>query len=295
MASAHAAGRREPGHRPGPRPRRPRASAPLEPRVAECAERRSALASGSATQAGQGPLHLPARPRPELERALRRTRLPVAYSEGFSPRPLLASGWRCPQAASPWLSTSTCASRRAETPGGIEVRDQLSDAELGWLADRIGALLPQGLDVVALAPLHGAEGSLQEEVTSCSWIVEVLGHERSRARGRVASVLGAVDASRRRIRKGRTVSDDLQPDIMTLELEGPGGEPGLAQARRRARHQASRSPAREAARRDLSPDCGSSGRAGPPMDRRRRRTAPGAPPGRTGCSWVPRRGHGGGR
>ena len=162
-----------------------------------------------------------------FERMLRRAQLPVAYSEGFSPRPLLSFSLALPTACESLAEyVDLRFAPASETPGGIEVRDALSQAELGWLAERIDGLLPDGLDVVALAPLDGAEGSLQEEVTSCSWIVEVSGMSAVELEERVASVLGASNLPVERIRKGRTVSDDLRPGIMTLELQGPGESPG---------------------------------------------------------------------
>ena len=94
------------------------------------------------------------------------------------------------------------------------------------IRDRIGSLLPDGLDVVAVAPLTGTEGSLQEEVTSCSWIVEVTGMGAVELEERVASVLDAASLPVERERKGRTVSDDLRPGILHLSVEGPGASPG---------------------------------------------------------------------
>ena len=148
------------------------------------------------------------------ERALRRSRLPVAWSEGFSPRPLLSFG----------LALPTGCESLAEY---LDIRLTAPTATAG-LGPALSTLLPEGLTVTALAPLAGGGGSLQQEVTSCSWIVEVLGVAELQLAERVGSVLEAPSLPVRRERKGRTVEDDLRPSILSLAVAGavPRGVPG---------------------------------------------------------------------
>ena len=99
------------------------------------------------------------------ERALRRSRLPVACSQGFVPHPLVSFG----------LALPTGASRSGEY---LDVR--LGPAEAGEipvaeLPAALSVLLPEGIDVPAAALVEEAEGSLQQEVASCDWELEVLG------------------------------------------------------------------------------------------------------------------------
>ena len=48
------------------------------------------------------------------ERALRRSRLPLAYSQGFVPHPLVSFGLALPTGCESSASTSTCASNRPD-------------------------------------------------------------------------------------------------------------------------------------------------------------------------------------
>ncbi|HEX3946221.1 MAG TPA: TIGR03936 family radical SAM-associated protein, partial [Acidimicrobiales bacterium] len=114
------------------------------------------------------------------ERAFRRIGLPVAWSEGFSPRPLLSFGLALPTGAE---SLGEYLDVRLEAPAD------------GWaggeLADRLSDLLPDGITVQAAAPLPDDGGSLQQEVSSCSWDLEVLGLAADELATRVEQLLGA--------------------------------------------------------------------------------------------------------
>jgi radical SAM-linked protein len=163
-----------------------------------------------------------------FERALRRARLPVAYSEGFSPRPLLSFSLALPTACESLAEyVDLRFDARSETPGGLRVDERASSDDLAQIADLLDGLLPDGLEVVSAAVLEGSEGSLQEEVTSCSWIVEVTGMSAVELEERVASVLDAETIPVERERKGRRVSDDLRPGILRLTVEGTGASPGV--------------------------------------------------------------------
>jgi radical SAM-linked protein len=162
-----------------------------------------------------------------LERALRRGRLPVAYSEGFSPHPLLAFSLALPTgAASEAEYADLRFSASSELPGGWRVVQDPAQADLGSLATELSSLLPEGLEVVAACPLDGSEGSLQEEVTSCDWILEVTGMATAQLAERVDALLAADEVPIQRERKGRRVQDDLRPGVLGLELVGAGVHPG---------------------------------------------------------------------
>jgi hypothetical protein len=90
-----------------------------------------------------------------LERAFRVAELPLAFSEGFSPRPRVSFG----------LALSTGHESEAEFVDLV-----LADAvDLGALPVRITEALPDGMAVVAAVPLVDRAPALQEAVTSCEW------------------------------------------------------------------------------------------------------------------------------
>jgi radical SAM-linked protein len=143
------------------------------------------------------------------ERALRRSGLEIALSQGFNPRPLLAFGLALPTGAES-LAEYLDATLAGTPP-----------ADLGEFGSSLTEFLPDGLAVAALAVLQSAAGSLQQEVTSCSWELEVLGVTASELARRVERLLDAPSVSVQRERKGRQFDDDLRPSVRSLGLFDP--------------------------------------------------------------------------
>src|SRR6516225_10247288 len=85
-----------------------------------------------------------------LERAFRITELPLAFTEGFSPRPKVSFG----------LALSTGHESDAEYLDLVPLSVTLSDA------------LPEGMAVTGAAPLAERAPALQEAVTAVVWRVE---------------------------------------------------------------------------------------------------------------------------
>jgi len=139
------------------------------------------------------------------ERAFRRLSLPLAYTQGFSPRPKVSFG----------LALST----------GHESLAEYLDLELAagtpldvsTLAARLSPALPAGIDVQAAVTLDDRAGSLQEEVTSCDWLIEVTGADAGRLPELAASALAAQSLVVTRQRKGHDVTDDVRPAILSLD------------------------------------------------------------------------------
>jgi radical SAM-linked protein len=144
------------------------------------------------------------------ERALRRAGLAVAYTEGFSPRPRLHFG--------------------LALPTGYESDVELLDVDLADqpaaavdpaadLPARLTEALPVGFAVTAAALLEGGEPSLQQDVTSCSWRIELRHVTPARAEAAVAAALAASTLPLARSRKGHETLDDLRPGILALRVE----------------------------------------------------------------------------
>jgi radical SAM-linked protein len=148
------------------------------------------------------------------ERALRRSGLPVEYSQGFVPHPLVSFGLALPTGCE---SLGEYLDVRLGPPGPGET-------PLEGLAEALTPLLPDGIDVQAAALVGETEGSLQQEVASCDWELEVLGVPGEELRERVDNVLTAPVLTVRRQRKGREVDDDVRPAILALSVTGPHGQ-----------------------------------------------------------------------
>jgi radical SAM-linked protein len=143
------------------------------------------------------------------ERALRRARVPMSYTAGFSPRPQLSFGLALP---------TGCEST-------AEYLDVALDApvDVDGLPDLVGPLLPDGVEVMAAAELESGAASLQQDVSSCAWEIEVPVSEEVLAEA-VARALDASALPVRRERKGRREVEDLRPSVLALHSHpGAGG------------------------------------------------------------------------
>jgi radical SAM-linked protein len=144
------------------------------------------------------------------ERALRRAELPIAITEGFSPRPKVHFG----------LALSTGHESLGEYLD-VDLREpEAADVDLGALPERLTPLLPPGIDVEAVAVIDRSQASLQEAVTSCTWVIEVPGTSTEALSAAVDDIVSAVELPVVRERKGKKVADDLRPGILRLQVEG---------------------------------------------------------------------------
>ena len=98
------------------------------------------------------------------------------------------------------------------------------------LPDRLSAALPVGIDVLTAAGIDGRTNSLQEEVTSCTWLVGVAGvHGAAELSALVGQAMAAESLVITRQRKGQSVTDDVRPSILAITPIGtdPSGRPTL--------------------------------------------------------------------
>jgi len=144
------------------------------------------------------------------ERALRRAELPVASTEGFSPRPKMHFG----------LALSTGHESLGEYLDVDLTDPEGAEVDLEALPERLTPLLPPGIDVEAVVVIDRSETSLQEAVTSCTWVIEVPGPSPEALTAAVGTILTATELPVVRERKGKKVSDDLRPGILGLSVVG---------------------------------------------------------------------------
>jgi radical SAM-linked protein len=153
------------------------------------------------------------------ERALRRVDLPVAATEGFTPRPKLGFGLALPTGAESVAEYLDVDLHRSATVGA-------SDPD--WTASTaaaISAALPRGIDVTVLAEREPGSASLQELVSTTSWELTWPGVDPAH-RGVDADslesaaqrVLAADELLVERERKGRRRLDDVRPLIRDLRV-----------------------------------------------------------------------------
>lgn len=146
-----------------------------------------------------------------FERALRKASVPVAYTEGFSPRPKIHFGLALPtgyESDGEYLDVD------------LPVDDRPIDAEA--FPGRLSAVLPDGMAVTTAAAVDPATPSLQQAVTACSWSLSVPGVELAEVSEAAERAMAATELLHRRERKGRWVTDDLRPALHALDVRGSG-------------------------------------------------------------------------
>jgi len=132
--------------------------------------------------------------------------LPVASSQGFTPRPRISFG----------LALPTGAESIAEYVD-VDLAEDLTDEEVAGLPAALTPLLPDGFDVLVAAERPPSGGSLQEVVTSCTWelwapMLDVRHHRDA------CLLMDAVSLPLDRERKGKRSADDVRPLILDLRV-----------------------------------------------------------------------------
>jgi radical SAM-linked protein len=146
-----------------------------------------------------------------LERAFRVCELPLAFTEGFSPRPKVSFG----------LALSTGHESDAEYLDLVLTRG----VDLDDVTTQLSGALPDGMAVVDAGVLHERAPALQDAVTAVEWRVEVTRDDGTpvpagQLHEAVANglALPALPAAKRR--KGREVVEDVRPVIRRLQVGG---------------------------------------------------------------------------
>ncbi len=142
------------------------------------------------------------------ERSLRRTGLPVAQTEGFSPRAKLHFG----------LALGTGYESDAEY---LDVDFKCAEIAVDEVLDALVSVLPDGIAATGGAVLAPGVMSLQQAVTICDWDIELLDVTAGDLAQWVELVLGAATLMVTRERKGQQITDDLAPQVRALVVGEP--------------------------------------------------------------------------
>lgn len=140
------------------------------------------------------------------ERAIRRCQLPVAYSEGFSPRPRLHYGLALPTGA--------------ESLAEYLDLDLTDEVPLDGLTKALTDALPVGVDVVAVGEVAFNATALQAVVDRCTWRIQLLDAALDEVDAAIGALAARDDVPLTFERKGKAITENVRGAIgaMTTEL-----------------------------------------------------------------------------
>lgn len=136
------------------------------------------------------------------ERTIRRAQLPMAYSEGFSPRPKMHYG----------LALSTGCESVAEY---IDL-DLTEPIDLDGLGARLSDGLPTGVDITSIAEVPANAEALQAVVDRCTWEFELVGCEPAVVNAAVEAMLASDEIPLTFDRKSKSVTENVRPAFLEV-------------------------------------------------------------------------------
>lgn len=138
------------------------------------------------------------------ERAIRRAGLPMAYSEGFSPRPKMHYGLALPTGAESYAEYMDI--------------DLARDIELDGLDRLLGDGMPDGVEITGLEVVPSNAVALQAVVERCTWEIDLAGLTVDEATRAAADLLGRNDVPLTFERKGKANTENVRPAILSVSV-----------------------------------------------------------------------------
>ena len=151
-----------------------------------------------------------------FERAFRIEQLPLAFTQGFSPRPKVSFG----------LALGVGHESRAEYLD-LELAEAV---DVGELAGPLSVALPDGIDVAGATALVERAPSLQESVGAVEYDLSLSGTDTDALDSAVERALTSETLSVTTMRKGHRVVEDLRPSLRRLLVETDDSGTALVRA-----------------------------------------------------------------
>ncbi|HUP98879.1 MAG TPA: TIGR03936 family radical SAM-associated protein [Aeromicrobium sp.] len=137
-----------------------------------------------------------------FERAVRRSRLPIGFSSGFSPHPKISYANAAPTGTASEAEFLEIGLTEAREPDGVR--------------EALDAALPPGLDVLDV--VIAAPGPLAERLEASAWRIQVPGADPGELAGAVASFLAAEEITVERMTKRGLRAIDIRGAVVALSV-----------------------------------------------------------------------------
>jgi radical SAM-linked protein len=145
-----------------------------------------------------------------FERALRRARVPIAYSQGFTPHPKISYASAAPTGV---------ASEAEYLELGLQAR-----VDPGELCRTLDAALSPGLDVLEAVEVR-TPGALADRIDVSAWRVELPGVEPARLRHAVTAFVDAAEVPVERLTKQGLRTIDARAPVVSVTVGESTGTP----------------------------------------------------------------------
>jgi radical SAM-linked protein len=139
------------------------------------------------------------------ERAIRRAELPMAYSEGFSPRPKLHYG----------LALPTGAESLAEY---MDI-DLATDIDIVGLDKLLSDGMPEGVDITGIAVVPSNALALQAVVDHCTWDFDLIGTDVDAVSAVAHRLMDRDDVPLTFERKGKQITENVRPALLSATTQ----------------------------------------------------------------------------
>ncbi|WP_086825194.1 TIGR03936 family radical SAM-associated protein [Allokutzneria sp. NRRL B-24872] len=137
-----------------------------------------------------------------FERALRRAGVPMAYSQGFNPRPKVS-----------WIGAAPTGTASEAEYVEVSVVDRIDAAAL---AEELDTALPPGLDVIEA--VEAESGSLADRIDGCRWRIELPGVDPDELGRAVELLLAAPEVVVQKLTKDGRKDIDARAAIVSAEV-----------------------------------------------------------------------------
>jgi radical SAM-linked protein len=139
-----------------------------------------------------------------FERAVRRSRVPIAFSSGYTPHPKISFAGAAPTGAASEAEYLEIGLTEARDPDAV--RAALDDA------------LPPGLDVLEVVVAREGAGSLADRLEASTWELELRGADPDEVRRAVESFLDAAQVDVERMTKRGMRTFDARAAVQSLSV-----------------------------------------------------------------------------
>jgi radical SAM-linked protein len=139
------------------------------------------------------------------DRAIRRSGIPIGYSQGFNPHPLIAYGPPLPVGVSSCAEVLDITLKQAMTPSIV--------------AQQLQRTVAPGVSILSVESVDDRAPALTEFINQAEYEAHFEEADRARLAESIARLMGETNMPLTRLKKGQLRTDDVRPSILALTIQ----------------------------------------------------------------------------